>query len=887
MAGLLSYNYEVNAGGAKMRSYYQMSGEEVLQEVNGSLEPLTNEQVREHQEQYGPNELVEGKKKTILQIFLEQYKDFLVIILIIAAVASGFMGDVESAAVILIVITMNAILGTVQTIKAEQSLASLKKLSGPEAKVLRDGAVVQIPSAEVTVGDIVMLEAGDYIPADLRVIEAVNLKAQESSLTGESVPVEKNIEKIENNEVGIGDRVNMLFSSSLVTYGRGKGIVVETGMTTEVGKIAGMINDVEKQETPLQTKLNKLGKTLGIVALAICVFIFIVGLIQGKEPIGMFMTAVSLAVAAIPEGLAAVSTIVLAIGVQKMVKKNAIVKRLPAVETLGSATVICSDKTGTLTQNKMTVEKVFCDDELQDVKKVNTTEDFKKLVYNCMLCNDSRLLEDGQLAGDPTETALVDMAFKLDYEQSIYRENPRVEEVPFDSERKLMTTVNKKNGKYIVYTKGGVDELLKCCNSFLYKGEVRTSINNYAKWIRENNEKMAKDALRVLAFAYKELDHMPSKTEMKTIESDLTFIGMVGMIDPPRIEAKKAVEKCKKAGIKTVMITGDHKITAVAIAKKLGILKDESEALTGTELEKMTDEELTKNVRKYSVYARVSPEHKVRIVKAWQANGEVVAMTGDGVNDSPALKTADIGCAMGKVGTEVAKEAADVILTDDNFATIVSAVEEGRRIYNNIRNNIVFSLSSNFAEIFTIIIGLFTKTTILLPIYILFIDLVTDSIPSICLSFEKSEDGIMNKKTRGINKPLFTPFIKASIAFSAIIETMFVVLTYFISLKMYGQETAMSLALLSMVIQEIVYSLSCRNLKQSVIKQGLFSNKAMNYGLLLIILIELIVFITPVGKLISVTSINISLILVVFLINFMAIFIYELIKPLLVKCFKD
>ena len=541
-------------------------------------------------------------------------------------------------------------------------------------------------------------------------------------------------------------------------------------MNTEVGKIAGMLNETEKQETPLQRRLNSLGKTLGIAALAICAVIFVIGLLQGKGVIDMFMTAVSLAVAVIPEGLVAVSTIVLAIGVQKMVKKNAIVKKLPAVETLGSSTVICSDKTGTLTQNKMTVEKIFCNDVTVDVAKVETSEDFNKLVYNCMLCNDSRVLETGELAGDPTETALVDMALKQDYEQSVYRENPRVEEVPFDSERKLMTTVNENNGKYTVYTKGGVDELLKICNSYLFKGEIRTNLYEYANWIRENNEQMAKDALRVLAFAYKEIDHMPSKEEMKTIESDLTFIGMVGMIDPPREEAKKAVEKCKHAGIKTVMITGDHKVTAVAIAKKLGILENEDEALTGLELDKISDEQLTKDIRKYSVYARVSPEHKVRIVKAWQANGEVVAMTGDGVNDSPALKTSDIGCAMGKVGTEVAKEAADVILTDDNFATIVSAVEEGRRIYDNILKVIQFLISCNVGEVVVLLLatlfapaiaGLFgisdiTMIQVLLPIHILWINLVTYTFPALALAFDPANKDIMNRKPIKKNEGIFT-----------------------------------------------------------------------------------------------------------------------------------
>ena len=758
------------------KQWFNKEVKDVEKELETDLKKgLNSSKVEAHKEKYGLNELQEKKKESLFKKFMAQFKDFSIIVLIIAAIVSGAVGipegeGITDTIIILIVVLLNAVIGVVQESKAEKSLEALKKLSEHAAKVIRDGKEQVIPARELVPGDIVILETGDYVSADLRIIEAVNLKSQESSLTGESVPVEKETAPIEGSEIGIGDRVNMLFSSSLITYGRGKAIVVETGMNTEVGKIAGMLNETEKQETPLQRRLNSLGKTLGIAALAICAVIFVIGLLQGKGVIDMFMTAVSLAVAVIPEGLVAVSTIVLAIGVQKMVKKNAIVKKLPAVETLGSSTVICSDKTGTLTQNKMTVEKVFCNDVTVDIAKVETTDDFNKLVYNCMLCNDSRVLENGDLAGDPTETALVDMALKQDYEQSVYRENPRVEEVPFDSERKLMTTVNENNGKYTVYTKGGVDELLKICNSYLFKGEIRTNLDEYANWIRENNENMAKDALRVLAFAYKEMDHMPSKEEMKTIESGLTFIGMVGMIDPPREEAKKAVEKCKHAGIKTVMITGDHKVTAVAIAKKLGILENEDEALTGLELDKISDEQLTKDIRKYSVYARVSPEHKVRIVKAWQANGEVVAMTGDGVNDSPALKTSDIGCAMGKVGTEVAKEAADVILTDDNFATIVSAVEEGRRIYDNILKVIQFLISCNVGEVVVLLLatlfapaiaGLFgisdiTMIQVLLPIHILWINLVTDTFPALALAFDPANKDIMNRKPIKKNEGIFT-----------------------------------------------------------------------------------------------------------------------------------
>ena len=758
------------------KNWFNKEVKDVETELKTDLENgLNSKQVEENKSKYGENELQEKKKEPLIKKFIAQFKDFSIIVLIIAAIVSGVVGVAQGEGftdtiIILIVVLLNAVIGVAQESKAEKSLEALRKLSEHAAKVVRDGKEQVIPARELVPGDLVIIETGDYVSADLRIIEAVNLKSQESSLTGESVPVEKSIEAIEGEEIGIGDRVNMLFSSSLITYGRGKAIVVETGMNTEVGKIAGMLNETEKQETPLQKRLNSLGKTLGIAALAICAFIFVLGLLQGKDVISMFMTAVSLAVAVIPEGLVAVSTIVLAIGVQKMVKKNAIVKKLPAVETLGSSTVICSDKTGTLTQNKMTVEKVFCNDVTADVNKVETTEDFNKLVYNCMLCNDSRMLETGELAGDPTETALIDMAFNLEYQEAIVRENPRVEEVPFDSNRKLMTTVNENNGKYRVYTKGGVDELLARCNSYLFKGEIRTNLEDYSRWIRENNENMAKDALRVLAFAYKDIDHMPSKEEMETIESELTFIGMVGMIDPPREEAKKAVEKCKHAGIKTVMITGDHKITAVAIAKKLGILENEDEALTGLELDKISDEELTKNIRKYSVYARVSPEHKVRIVKAWQANGEIVAMTGDGVNDSPALKTADIGCAMGKVGTEVAKEAADVILTDDNFATIVSAVEEGRRIYDNILKVIQFLISCNVGEVIVLLLAtlfapLMAKTfgisdvtmiQLLLPIHILWINLVTDTFPALALAFDPANRGIMDRKPIKKDEGIFT-----------------------------------------------------------------------------------------------------------------------------------
>ena len=815
----------------------------------------------------------------MLQKFIEQFKDFSIIILIIAAVVSGVVGvaqgeGITDTIIILIVVIVNAIIGVSQEAKAEKSLEALQKLTDHATKVIRNGKLEVVPAKDLVPGDVVVLDTGDYIPADLRVVEAANLKSQESSLTGESVPVEKTPAVIEETEVGIGDRTNMLFSSSLITYGRGKGIVVETGMTTEVGKIAGMLENAEEQSTPLQDKLNGLSKTLGIAALIICVIIFGIGIIQGKEPIHMFMSAVSLAVAAIPEGLAAVSTIVLAIGVQKMVKKNAIVKRLPAVETLGSSTVICSDKTGTLTQNKMTVEKIFWNNAVREAGNIQSNEideELTKLIYANMLCNDTKISNDGTLTGDPTETALVDMAFKLDFDPSIYDTMPREDEIPFDSDRKLMTTVNNVNGKYIVYTKGGIDELLTKCTAYELNNQIYEEIDVYSNKIREENEKMAKQALRVLGCAYKELNHKPTKEEMKNMENDLIFIGMVGMIDPPREEAKKAVEKCKTAGIKTVMITGDHKITATAIAKKLGILENEDEAITGADLENMTDEELEKNVRKYSVYARVSPEHKVRIVKAWQKNGEIVAMTGDGVNDSPALKTADIGCAMGMVGTDVAKEAADVILTDDNFATIVSSVEEGRRIYDNILKVIQFLLSSNIGEIVvlflaTLLAPLFANwfgitdishLEILLPIHILWINLVTDSLPALALAFDPANKGIMERKPSKTSKSVFTKGMTWRVIYQGAMIGLLTLAAFAIGLATTKEpingltldeskiEVGQTMAFVTLALSELVHVFNVRDNKNSIFKTGIFNNMKLIGAIIISALLVFVILAIP------------------------------------------
>lgn len=848
---------------------YFKNEEDIFKTLNSNIDGLDSKEAKKRLNDYGQNIILNKKKTPLILRFLKQFNDTMIIILLVVAVLLYFYGcfyshEYTDTIVILFVVFINAIVGFIQEEKSALILKDLKKYETSTSKVKRDDKILIINTKELVPGDIIYLESGETVPADIRILRCENLKVDESALTGESIPVQKSADVLKENLI-IQEQKNMLFLGTNITNGKCTGIVVSTGKNSELGKIALSLNEIDRIETPLQLKIKELSKKITLIVFVILIFIFILALINKYTILEIIMLCSSLAVAAIPEGLPTVITITLSVGISNLAKKKTVVKQMQAVETLGAIDIICSDKTGTITQNKMTVKDEYVIDE-------------KMLNYICALCNDGLIYKD-KYVGDPTETCLYDYLYNKKINSlNLRKKCERLLDVPFDSDRKMFTTLNKIDDNVYVLCKGSMDSLIEKVNlSKTQKEEVLDKVKNFSK-----------NALRTLGFAYKKLDYVPKNIkELEKEENNLSFAGILGMIDPPRKSVKESVALCKNAGIRPIMITGDGIDTATTIAKDVGIITSDNEAILGSELDKYNDKELEDIVKKYSVYARVNPTHKEKIVFALQSSGKIVAMTGDGVNDAPAIKDAHVGVGMGITGTDVTKSASDIVLMDDSFSTIVVAIEEGRRIYNNIRNNIVFSLSSNFAEIFTIIIGLFTKTTILLPIYILFIDLVTDSIPSICLSFEKSEDGIMNKKPRGINKPLFTPFIKASIAFSAIIETLFVVITYFISLKMYGQETAMSLALLSMVIQEIVYSLSCRNLKQSVVKQGLFSNKAMNYGLLLIILIELIVFITPVGKLISVTSINISLILVVFLINFMAIFIYELIKPLLVKCFKD
>ena len=738
-----------------MKNYYQLSAEEVKQDINGKQDPLTSAEVKAHQEKFGPNELVEGKKKTTLQIFLEQYKDFLVIILIAAAIVSGFLGDAESAIVILIVITINAILGTVQTVKAEQSLASLKKLSGPEAKVLRDGSVIPVPSSEVTVGDIVMLDAGDYIPADGRLLESASLKVDESALTGESLGVEKMTDAIAG-EVPLGDRTNMVYSGSFVTYGRGSFVVTDIGMGTEVGKIASLLKTTSEKKTPLQVNLDQFGQKLSIIILVFCGILFGINVFRGGNIGDAFLFAVALAVAAIPEALSSIVTIVLSFGTQKMAKEHAIIRKLQAVEGLGSVSIICSDKTGTLTQNKMTVEQYYVNETVIPADQIDLKDsEQEKLMYFSILCNDSTNV-DGVEIGDPTETALINLGSKLGLDiQKIRGEYPRESENPFDSDRKLMSTKHTIDETPIMVVKGAVDVLLGRAASIQFGNEVRTITKEDKEKIEAQNQSFSRQGLRVLGFAYKAV----SAEEELSLEdeNDLTFLGLIAMMDPPREESMAAVAECKRAGIRPIMITGDHKVTAAAIAKRIGILNDESEACEGAVIDSMSDEELKDFVEGISVYARVSPEHKIRIVRAWQEKGNIVAMTGDGVNDAPALKQADIGVAMGITGSEVSKDAASMVLTDDNFATIVKAVENGRNVYQNIKNSIQFLLSGNFGAILAVLYASIAGLPVpFAPVHLLFINLLTDSLPAIALGLEPHSKRVMDEKPRPMNESILT-----------------------------------------------------------------------------------------------------------------------------------
>ena len=861
----LFYCTEKNGGQSEMKNYYQLSAEETMKELNGSTEPLTDEQVREHKEKYGPNELVEGKKKTILQIFLEQYKDFLVIILIIAAIVSGFMGDAESAAVILIVITMNAILGTVQTVKAEQSLASLKKLSGPEAKVLRGGSVVQIPSSEVTVGDIVMLDAGDYIPADGRIIECTSLKVDESALTGESLGVEKMTDVIDQDEVPLGDRVNMVYSGSFVTYGRGSFVVTGIGMETEVGKIASLLKTTSEKRTPLQVNLDQFGQKLSILILVFCGILFGISIFRGDDIGDAFLFAVALAVAAIPEALSSIVTIVLSFGTQKMAREHAIMRKLQAVEGLGSVSIICSDKTGTLTQNKMTVEDYYVDDLCIKADDIDLNDPSQsRLLISSILCNDSSNT-DGVEIGDPTETALLNLGTKLGLNpDDVKAKYPRESENPFDSDRKLMATKHTMEGIPTMLVKGAVDVLLDRMTSIQIGNEVRPITAEDRRKIEDQNQAFSRSGLRVLAFAYKVVSDELELT--LDDEYDLTFLGLVAMMDPPRVESQAAVAECKRAGIRPIMITGDHKVTAAAIAKRIGILNDESEACEGAVIENMSDEELKDFVEGISVYARVSPEHKIRIVRAWQDRGNIVAMTGDGVNDAPALKQADIGVAMGITGSEVSKDAAAMVLTDDNFATIVKAVENGRNLYRNIKSAIQFLLSGNFGAILAVLYASITALPVpFAPVHLLFINLLTDSLPAIALGLEPHSQEVMDEKPRPMNESILTKDFLLKIGTEGLSIGVTTMIAFLIG---YHGENALlgsTMAFATLCSARLFHGFNCKSDRPVVFSKRVIDNKWLIGAFLLgMVLITAVVMIPGLHNIFQVQTLTITQLLTVY-----------------------
>ena len=865
-----------------MKNYYQFSAEEVKQDINGKQEPLTAAEVKAHQEKFGPNELVEGKKKTTLQIFLEQYKDFLVIILIAAAIVSGFLGDAESAIVILIVITINAILGTVQTVKAEQSLASLKKLSGPEAKVLRDGSVVPIPSAEVTVGDIVMLDAGDYIPADGRLLESASLKVDESALTGESLGVEKMTDAIEG-EVPLGDRTNMVYSGSFGTYGRGSFVVTGIGMETEVGKIASLLKTTSEKKTPLQVNLDQFGQKLSIIILVFCGILFGINVFRGGNIGDAFLFAVALAVAAIPEALSSIVTIVLSFGTQKMAKEHAIIRKLQAVEGLGSVSIICSDKTGTLTQNKMTVEQYYVNETVIPADKIDLKDsEQEKLMYFSILCNDSSNV-DGVEIGDPTETALINLGSKLGLDiQKIRGEYPRESENPFDSDRKLMSTKHTIDETPIMVVKGAVDVIMGRTASIQFGNEVRVITAEDKEKIEAQNQSFSRQGLRVLGFAYKAV----SAEEELCLEdeNDLTFLGLIAMMDPPREESMAAVAECKKAGIRPIMITGDHKVTAAAIAKRIGILEDESEACEGAVIDSMSDEELKDFVEGISVYARVSPEHKIRIVRAWQEKGNIVAMTGDGVNDAPALKQADIGVAMGITGSEVSKDAASMVLTDDNFATIVKAVENGRNVYQNIKNSIQFLLSGNFGAILAVLYASIAGLPVpFAPVHLLFINLLTDSLPAIALGLEPHSKKVMDEKPRPMNESILTKDFLTKIGTEGLCIGITTMIGFMIGLTGEGGNAvlASTMAFGTLCTARLVHGFNCKSDYPVIFSKRLWNNIYLIGAFLLgLVLITCVMTIPALDEVFKVQTLTFTQLLIVYGLALVNLPIIQLMKKI-------
>lgn len=839
-----------------MEKLYGKDRKTILREFQTTEKGLSDNEVRNRKDIFGDNALKEKKRKGILKVFLNQFKDLLVGILIVAGIISIITDNVESTLVIFIVIFLNAILGTVQYFKAEQSLEALKSLTAAKCKVIRNGLKQEILSKDIVPGDILFLEAGDLIAADGRIIENHSLQVNESSLTGESLAVEKNAEVLSDDEIPLSDRKNMVFGGTLVTYGRAIAVVTSTGMNSELGKIANLMENTQAKETPLQKTLDKFSGKLAIIIITICIIVFVLEIYRDESILNALMFAVALAVAAIPEALSSIVTIVLALGTEKMAKENAIIKDLKAVEGLGAVSVICSDKTGTLTQNKMTVQKVYVDNKLIDgreLKKDNLAHRF--LINNALLCNDSVTI-DGKEIGDPTEVALVNLGEELHLDELVIREKyQRISEIPFDSDRKLMSTVNMVNSKLVLFTKGALDVLINKVNYVADSQGIRKLSDEEKKEIISVNKKLSEQGLRVLAFAYKELQDREEIT--KEDENNYIFTGLISMIDPPRLESKDAVHKCIMAGIKPVMITGDHKVTAAAIAREIGIMGKDDIAVEGLEIDKLNDEQLKEKVKNISVYARVSPEHKIRIVRAWQSSGEIVAMTGDGVNDAPALKQADIGVAMGITGTEVSKDAASVILTDDNFSTIVKAVENGRNIYNNIKNSIKFLLSGNLSAIIAVLYcAIINLPMPFAAVHLLFINLLTDSMPAIAIGMEKSNGNLLKEKPRGRNESILNKELLKIVAFEGIIISIFTIISFYGGNPNLNPKAASTMAFSTLCLARLFHGFNCRG-NQSIFKLGITTNIYSICAFLVgVLLLSTVLFIPPLKIVFNVVSLS-------------------------------
>ena len=839
-----------------MEKLYGKDSQTILKEFKTTEKGLSDNEVKKRKESFGNNALKEKKRKGILKVFLNQFKDLLVGILIVAGIISIITDNVESTLVIFIVIFLNAILGTVQYFKAEQSLEALRSLTAAKCKVIRNGLKQEILSKDIVPGDILFLEAGDLIAADGRIIENHSLQVNESSLTGESLAVEKNAEVLSDDEIPLSDRKNMVFGGTLVTYGRAIAVVTSTGMNSELGKIANLMENTQAKETPLQKTLDKFSGKLAIIIITICIIVFVLEIYRDESILNALMFAVALAVAAIPEALSSIVTIVLALGTEKMAKENAIIKDLKAVEGLGAVSVICSDKTGTLTQNKMTVQKVYVDNKLiegRELKKDNLAHRF--LINNALLCNDSVTVE-GKEIGDPTEVALVNLGEELHLDELVIREKyQRISEIPFDSDRKLMSTVNIVNNKQVLFTKGALDVLINKVNYVADSHGIRKLNDEERKEIISVNKQLSEQGLRILAFAYKELQDKEEIT--KEDENDYVFTGLISMIDPPRVESKDAVHKCIMAGIKPVMITGDHKVTAAAIAREIGIMGKDDIAVEGLEIDKLNDEQLKEKVKNISVYARVSPEHKIRIVRAWQSSGEIVAMTGDGVNDAPALKQADIGVAMGITGTEVSKDAASVILTDDNFSTIVKAVENGRNIYNNIKNSIKFLLSGNLSAIIAVLYcAIINLPMPFAAVHLLFINLLTDSMPAIAIGMEKSNGNLLKEKPRGRNESILNKELLKIVAFEGIIISIFTIISFYGGNPNLNPKAASTMAFSTLCLARLFHGFNCRG-NQSIFKLGITTNIYSICAFLVgVLLLSTVLFIPPLKIVFNVVSLS-------------------------------